>query len=102
MASNWSKLFQKGLNWSKQDNFVLIGPNGFKWVHMGPNWSKWVNIGLNRYNLMQIGLNRSHKLNIICYDLIWSKIVQILTRKSFKWVGITRSPGPGQVLTDPV
>ena len=39
---------QKGLDGSKWDNFVLIGPNVFKWVHMGPHWSKLIQIGLNR------------------------------------------------------
>ena len=53
---------------------------------MRPNWSKGVNIGLNRFKLIQIGLKWSKKTNIICYGLIWSKIVQILTKKSSKWV----------------
>ena len=48
MDPNWSKLVQEGLNGSKWDNYVLIGPNGFKWVRRGPNWSKLVNIGPNR------------------------------------------------------
>ena len=33
---NWSKLFQNGLNGSKLDNQVLIGPKGFKCIHRGP------------------------------------------------------------------
>ena len=48
MDPNWSKPVQEGLNGSKWDNYVLIGPNGFKWVHRGPNWSKWLNIVPNR------------------------------------------------------
>ena len=32
MYPNWSKIFQKGLNGSKWDILVVIGPNGFKLV----------------------------------------------------------------------
>ena len=38
MDPNWSKLFQKGLNGSKWDNWVLIGPKWFKWVPRGPKY----------------------------------------------------------------
>ena len=46
MDPNWSKLFQKGLNGSKWDNYVLVGPNGFKWVHRGPNYGSKIIINL--------------------------------------------------------
>ena len=38
MDPKWSKLFQKGLNGSKWDNWVLIGPKWFKWVPRGPKY----------------------------------------------------------------
>ena len=71
---------------SKWDNYVLIGQTGLNWVQRGPNGSIQVKTGPNRSKLIEIGSNRLKKSNMMLYGLIWSKMVQILTNKSSKWV----------------
>ena len=55
MDPNCSKLLRKGLNGSKWDNKVLIGPNVFTLVHRGPK------------KRSQIGAQNNHELNWIAF-----------------------------------
>ena len=92
IGSNRSKLdqtFPKGTKWVQMGQLSSIGPNWFKWVNRGPNWSKQVNTGPIRFKLVQIHQNGSkyvQKSKYYFYGLIRFKIVQILTKKSSKWV----------------
>ena len=62
-GNKWSQNFQYGLKWSS------MVPNG-------PKWSKKNDHKFNRMSFIT-------RFNLV---LVWSKIVQILTKKSSKWV----------------
>ena len=70
-------------NWTIRSYYVKMGSNGSIGVQSGPNGSIWVQTGPNMSKLIQIGSNRSNKFK---YDMISSKMIHSLTKKSSKWV----------------
>ena len=69
---------------------VKNGPKMFNMVLNGLQWSQMVLNGLRKSTINSIGWPGSTRFNLV---LVWSKIVQILTKSHPNGSGITRSPG---------
>ena len=96
ISPNGSDLVQTCIKGTKQVQMGQIGPNMSKWVQIGQQGSKLVQMGQYRCKQVPIDLHRSKYANksyMICYGLIWSKMVKILTKNQPNGSGIPRSPG---------
>ena len=67
------KLSQREQKWSQNVQYSL------KWSSMFPNGPKWSKKNYHKFNRMAF----ITRFNLV---LVWSKIVQIFTKKSSKWV----------------